>query len=368
MRGAIVSEWIERFGGAENVLEEIADLFPGSPITSLWNDAPERFPPSRVSETWLARTPLRRHKGLALPFISSTMRHLRRSDAEWVLCTSHLFAHHARFSGGARWAPKYVYTYTPARYIWSPDLDKRGSNVGVRLASKPLRVLDRFHAKEAASIATISQFVARRVEDHWGRESRVIYPPVDVQYHSRSHESDLTDAESRLLDELPAAYVLGASRFVPYKRLDQVMQFGSQVGLPTILAGDGPAASQLRDQAEATNDQVIFVSRPSKPLLSELFRRAKVYVFPPIEDFGITPVEAMATGTPVVSMNFGGSSETVIDGVSGAHIRDFSRESINAAMETVESIKPADCVASAARFDREVFRTSMRSWLPKGAE
>ena len=363
LRGVIAHEWLEPHGGAEKVIDQLALLYPNAPIRSLWNDAPGRFPESRVSETWLAKTPLRRHKGLALPFMPATWRNLGVSDADWILCSSHLFAHHARFSGPGRHADKYVYAYTPGRYIWNPELDSRGQSVAVRLAAVPLRAIDRSRAQEPVAIAAISEFVQKRIGDAWLRESEVIYPPVDV----RAFENggfDLTEADQAILDSLPDSFILGASRFIPYKRLDLVISMGVAADVHVVLAGNGPELPALRKQADEHPGTVTFVDRPSHELLAALYRKALAYVFPAVEDFGIMPVEAMATGAAVIASSLGGAAETVVDGTSGVLLDDYSPSSMRDALQRAIALDPADAVVRAREFDQSVFRERMSAWMP----
>ncbi|HEV7949458.1 MAG TPA: glycosyltransferase, partial [Glaciihabitans sp.] len=206
MSGVLVQEWLSRRGGSENVLFELARIYPDAQIATLWDDAPDRFEDGRVRETWLAKTPLRNHKAMALPVMPMTWRNLGYCDAEWILCSSHLFAHHARFSGPARDVPKFVYAHTPARYIWTPELDMRGSNPGVRAASRAFQPLDYKRAQEAVSLAANSRFVADRIAHVWDRDSTVIYPPVRVQDFVDDTQTGLTGEESALLESLPQGF------------------------------------------------------------------------------------------------------------------------------------------------------------------
>lgn len=121
MTGLIVHEWLEERDGSERIVDAMRESFPNAELVALWNDAPEKY--RDVHESWLARTPLRRHKALSLPFQLCAWRRVvpRTDDVDWVLVSSHLFAHHVdvRTQSGER-VPKYVYTHTPARYIWAP--------------------------------------------------------------------------------------------------------------------------------------------------------------------------------------------------------------------------------------------------------
>ncbi|PJJ65721.1 glycosyltransferase [Compostimonas suwonensis] len=363
MPGLLVHEWLSRRGGSENVLEELSRVFPDAPITALWDDAPERFAAGRVTETWFARTPLRRSKALALPLMPTTWRHLGPRDAEWVLCSSHLFAHHARFSGSARDVPKLVYAHTPARYIWTPELDARGDSRLARRASRPLRALDRKRAQEAVSVAVNSSFVAARVAESWERESIVIYPPVDVARFAEDTRTLLTRGEEEVLAALPADFVLGASRFVPYKRLDIAIEAGAAAGVPVVIAGEGPDEARLQALADEHPGLVTFVHHPSSALLGQLYRKAIALVFPAVEDFGIMPVEAMAAGTPVIANAVGGAAESVMEGVTGTLLRSFDRTSLEDAVGLAAGLDSARCTARAWEFDSAVFDARIRGWV-----
>ncbi|TFD20190.1 glycosyltransferase [Cryobacterium sp. TMS1-13-1] len=365
MAGLIVHEWLETHGGAEKVMVEIAKAFPDAPIHALWDDAPLRFESGRVQESWLAQTPLRRRKDLALPLMPLTWRKMGTADADWILCSSHLFAHHARFTGSARDAPKLVYAYTPARYIWNPELDARGANPLVKSVAPIFRRIDRKRAAEAQSIAAISNFVRARINTSWHQDSRVIYPPVDVKLFADDSLDGLTDSEREYLDKvIPKEFVLGASRFIPYKRLEDVIATGRALRLPTVIAGSGPQEQFLRDYATEHGREVTFVIQPSLPLLRELFRRALVFVFPPVEDFGIVPVEAMAAGTPVIALNRGGAAETVVNGHTGALVPDFKKSALlQEAFLLSQTANAADCKRRAFKFDAPVFAAALTDWV-----
>lgn len=361
MTGLIVSEWIEPTGGAERVLDRLAGLFPGADMLCLWNDAPDRYRGRDVRQTWLARTPLRRHKALALPLMPLTWRMPHRGY-EWALVSSHAFAHHVNV--GSPSVPKYVYVHTPARYLWAPELDARGDNLAARLAGPPLRAIDRRAAREATSIAANSRFVADRVERAWERQARVIHPPVDVSWiRGGAWRTQLTDADQRVLDALPAEFVLGVSRFIPYKRLDTVMKTGELLGLPVVIAGHGPLEAQLRAMAAEVSVPVHFRIQPSDALVYALMERARLFVFPPVEDFGMVAVEAMATGTPVIANRIGGSGESVQEGVGGALFDPRSSDEIRAAAEASAALSRTRIAAHAQQFDATEFDRALQDWV-----
>jgi len=359
--GILVHEWLARHGGSENVFEVLSTIYPDAERFCLWNDSQGRF--RDVEETVLARTPLRGRKAAALPFMPIVWRQLPPREADWVLCSSHLFAHHARFGGPARDATKLVYAHTPARYIWTPELDGRGDNAIAHALAAPLKNVDRRRAQEPVAIAANSAFIARRIEDTWERESTVIHPPIDVASFADDPQ-DLEPEERRRLAMLPEHFLLGVSRFVPYKRLERVIQAGAASGLPVVLAGSGPDEARLRALAAERRERVVFVGEPSQALLTELYRRALALVFPAVEDFGIMPVEAMATGTPVVANAVGGTAETVVDGVTGALVHDWADDSaVRSAVERATLASPEACLARAWEFDVAVFGQRMGAWV-----
>lgn len=360
MSGVIVHEWLESAGGAENVVEAMRGAFPDADLWCLWDDSAGRFVDAH--ETLLARTPLRRSKALALPTMPLVWRSLPAIDAEWVLVSSHLFAHHARFRGSARHAPKYVYAHTPARYIWTPELDGRGDSAIARSASAILRPLDRRRAQEATAIAANSRFVAERIARTWERDAVVIYPPIDTKIFAQ--EPQLEAADQARLDQLPQEFLLAVSRWVPYKRLEAAIYAGAAADIPVVLAGRGPDEGRLRAIAADHPGRVSFVEQPSSPLLRALYRKASAVVFAPVEDFGIVPVEAMASGTPVIANAIGGASESVVAGVTGAHVEAWdSADQLRAAVETALSADPRACVARARKFDSATFAQHIRDFV-----
>lgn len=367
MTGLIAHEWIEPRGGSENVLEAIAALYPDAELITPWNNAPHRFPDRTVHEMWLARSPLRNRKSLSVPALTAAWRRsVPQTQAyDWVLASSHLFSHHILPRGLSRDAPKLVYAYTPARYIWTPELDSRGNGLVARTASTILRPLDRRRAAEAQAVAGISRFVTDRIQDTWQRDATVIYPPVETTAIQAVADwrDELQDAELRAVADLPAEFLLGASRFIPYKRLDLVIQAGERVGLPVVLAGGGPEESALRAQAAEASVPVHFVVDPSTPLLYALYAAATVFVFPPVEDFGIMPIEAMAQGTPAVGIHVGGSAETITDGLSGAHFENAEAGDVARAVERAVSLSPEACRVASREFSRERFDTEFARWM-----
>jgi glycosyltransferase involved in cell wall biosynthesis len=363
--GVLVHEWIAQSGGSENVLQAMSEVFPDAPVVCLWNDSIGRFDPARVRESWLAATPLRRNKALALPLMPAVWRTLRYHSYDWALISSHAFAHHARFRGAPRDFRRMVYVHTPARYVWTREFDARGDHPVARLASQALRPLDRHRAREGAEFAANSAFVRRRIQDTWRVDARVIYPPVNVgRIQSVSDwRARLDQVESTGLERLPEGFVLGASRFIPYKRLEDVIKVGEATGRPVVLAGKGPSLPELRAAAAAATVPVHFVQEPSEALLYSLYQQTSLFVFPAVEDFGIMPVEAMAAGAPVLAQAEGGAAESVLAGITGSLISFRSASEMRAGADRAIATARSDRLTRAKAFTAERFRQEISSWV-----
>lgn len=371
MTGVLIHEWIEKAGGAEKVFDAFVDTFPSADVFCLWNEDEGRYDDRTVRESWLARTPLRRSKSLALPFMPAVWNSVKIQDYDWSLISSHLFAHHA---GGTRAATsglrKHVYVHSPARYLWTPDLDQRGDKPFVRLVAPPLRALDRRRARTSgAQYAANSMFVRQRIQNSWGVDAQVIYPPVDVRrIQARSSWADsLNEHDEEVLAGLPETFLLGAARFVPYKRLDLVIQAGEHADVPVVLAGSGLHKAALEQRAAQADIPVFFIDRPTDALLFALYQRALAYVFPAVEDFGIMPVEAMAAGAPVLVSDVGGATESVINGLTGVHVNSWTKSEVVDAVSTAAGLRAEDSVIRAQRFDTDIFRADLRSWVGEEA-
>lgn len=367
MSGLIVHEWIERRGGSENVLEAIAETFPNAPVLTPWSNAPDRLQGHVVHQSRLARSPIRRSKPLAALVLPAAWRTMvpRSRSFDWVLASSHLFSHHVRVAGRSGPARKFVYVHSPARYLWNPELDPRGAGALARTAGTVLKPIDRRRAQEAHRIAANSEFVRQRVEQAWRRDAEVIHPPVDVDRVRSLADvaSDLPDDEQRVLDGLPATFLLGASRFVSYKQLDKVIEAGEAADLPVVLAGGGPDEGVLRARGAAARVPVQFVTEPSDGLLAVLYRRAAALVFMAVEDFGIMPVEAMAVGTPVIARRLGGTSETVADGRSGVLLEASGRRALRNAVDLSVAMDRSVVAAHADQFSKDLFKRRIRDWV-----
>ncbi|TPX02400.1 glycosyltransferase family 4 protein [Schumannella luteola] len=300
-----------------------------------------------------------------MPVLPATWRTLRsRRPYEWMLVSSHLFAHHARL-GGDRQVPKYSYVHTPARYIWDPAVDARGRRPLVRAASRVLQPIDRRRAQESVRMAANSEYTRRRIRSAWDRDADVIHPPVDTEtiIAGGDWRERLGAEELRIREGLPDDFLLGASRFVGYKRLDRVIEAGEATGMPVVLAGDGPEHRALLGRAERATIPVVFVLAPSDALLFALYQAARAYVFPAVEDFGIMPVEAMACGTPVIVSAEGGAIEGVTLADGGTSVAEPTTSGWRRAVDAADGVDRIGLPARASRFSDARFRREIAAWM-----
>lgn len=356
-------EWLAPIGGSENVFEQLVETFPGADMACMWNDAPERFGHD-VRETWLARSPLRRSKAAALPFMSSAWRRLDLGDNDRIISSTHAFGHHLAGRAAREGRDAFAYVHSPARYIWAPEHDHRGQSAGVRLAAKSLRVKDRAATHPGVHYAANSEFVRERIRNTWHRDASVIHPAVDVERIqaevSWRDQLDARDAEAAAA--LPDGYVLGASRFVQYKRLDLAIRIGEEMGLPVVLCGSGPDEERLRSIAAASTVPVHFTGRVSDELLYCLYSGASLFVFLAIEDFGIMPIEAIALGTPVLVNEIGGANEIVRLTGGGASSNSYDVTALLQIAEELIGTDMSKAQDAVTQFSRSEFRRKVLEW------
>jgi glycosyltransferase involved in cell wall biosynthesis len=198
----------------------------------------------------------------------------------------------------------------------------------------------------------ISRAVAARIRKYYGREAKVVYPPVDTDRFVTSGRA--------------GDYYLVVSRLIPYKRVDLAVDAFTRLGLRLKVAGDGRDRAALKARA---GKNIEFVGRVSDREVAELIRGCRGFVFPGEEDFGIAPVEAQAAGRPVVAFGAGGALDTVLDGATGVHFAEQSVEALCAAVGRLESlpISPDRIAAHARTFDTSVFREQITSFVTRAA-
>jgi len=359
VRLAIVCSWLNQYGGAERVLEVLHGLFPDAPFyTSIYR--PERLPAHfrqwdiRVSP--LDRVPLaRQHPGLFLGSFPQAFESMDLRGFDVILSVTSAFAHGVITSARARHV---CYCLTPTRFLWDyhgyVERERLGKVARTLLAPRlvRLRQWDQLAAGRVDRFVAISRTVQERIAKYYRRDSDIIYPPVAV-------DADVQPAE-------PADYYLVVSRLVPYKRIDLAVRAFTELGKPLVVVGDGRDRRALEQVAGSS---VTFRGYVDEATKRDLMRRCRALVFPGEEDFGLTPVEAMALGRPVIAYGRGGSRDTLVDGATGVFFDEPTIESLKKAVQRFEGISfdGRRLIEHAQRFDQAVFGERIAAVLEKAA-
>jgi glycosyltransferase involved in cell wall biosynthesis len=345
---AVVHEWFSAVGGSENVFLAIADLIPHAERHVLW--AEPDADAAGMRETWLARTPLRRSKALALPVMPLVWRTTGRPAPDVVISSSHAFAHTVKLGDPAR-TRHLSYVHSPARYLWSPDFDARGSHPALAVPRRVLRAVDRRGGRHVHAYAANSAEVRGRIQRCWGRDAVVVHPPVDVEFYGCGAGDGRRD------------YLLGVGRWIPYKNFDLMIEVAAAARMPLVLAGSGPQEPALRRHAARAGVPVTFEVRPDRLRLRELYEGARALLFPAHEDFGIVPVEAQACGTPVLGLRRGGLLETVVEGETGFLVDTADPAAYVPLVRRAAGLDPDRIRRHAARFSHAAFAERMTRWV-----
>jgi glycosyltransferase involved in cell wall biosynthesis len=351
---ALVHDWLNQIGGAEDVLEALVGMFPDAPIyTSMYwkNGMPAAYRDWDIRTTWMDRLPsiYQRHQPY-LPLYPLAFGNMNLSAYDLVISNKSGFCHGVHTGD----AVHICYCLTPTRYLW--DLEgyarREALSESLRIALQPLvaglRRWDYQAAQRVDHFIAISREVQTRIQYYYGRDSVVIHPPLDTSQFQ----------PALALDD----YYLVVSRLVPYRRIDLAVQAFNLLGLPLVVVGDGRHREALEEMAGPT---VTFLGRISDEERNDLLARCQAYVVPGTEDFGIAPLQAQAAGRPVIAYGAGGVLDTVVEGKTGIFFRDPTPEAL---VETIRSfdpstINPRDCVENAARFDTQVFRQKMNEFI-----
>jgi glycosyltransferase involved in cell wall biosynthesis len=342
---AIVHDYLTQRGGAERVVLEMGRMWPQAPIyTSLYR--PEStfpdFASRDVRTSYLDRLPVGGGFRNLLPLYPSAFRALGTLDPELVVSSSSGWGH------GVRTGPRtvhVVYCHTPARWLYGYAYLGAGS-VRQRLSRPllgPLRRWDAAAARRADLYVANSENVRRRIAAVYGLRADVVHPPVDVDRFSPRPRGER---------------LLVVSRLLPYKGVDLAIRAANRARLPLDVIGSGPSYQELRALAGPT---VRFDRRLSDEAITELMEGCRALLLPGEEDFGITPVEALAAGKPVVALGAGGALETLEEGVSAAFFRERTPEALLDALGRVEAMdtEPHALAARARRFSPAAFRTGL---------
>jgi len=347
---AVVQDWFIAPGGSEEVAIEIAGLLPGSEvITSFMEPSYRERLAGHPIRTWpLERIPgaTKRYRSF-LPLYPSWFGGLDLRDRDLVISSSSAFAKAARTRPRSEGGLHIAYIHAPMRYAWDLDTylagssDSRPRRLAARVLRPWLRRWDRSTAMRPEVLVANSGAVRDRIKRVWGRDAKVIHPPVRL--------------EGIEVSEIDDGFLLVAARLLAYRRIDLAVEAANRLGRELVVVGDGPEASRLRVLAGPT---VRFAGRIDRTALIERFARCHAYLVPGEEDFGMAPVEAMGAGKPVVALRAGGALETVVDGATGVLFDAPTVESLVAAIERADSMSFDRAVirAQAERYGVDVFR------------
>ena len=348
MRVALIHYWLVGMRGGERVLERLLHLYPQADIFTHVVDPARLSPALRaapIHTSFVAKLPFaRRLYPHYLPLMPLALEAIDLSGYDLVISSE------AGPSKGVIPPPEAThvcYCHTPMRYLWDQRDAYRASAGSLTRAAMPLvthglRQWDVTSAARVDRFAANSRFVARRIQAYWRRESIVVHPPVDGR-----------PFEQAALGLSVEQSFLWIGQLVPYKRCDLAVAAFSRLKLPLLVVGRGP---ELRRLQALAGDTVRFVDRLPDDDLARAFARARALVFTAREDFGITPVETMAAGRPVLAFAGGGALETVQDGVTGLF---FAEQTVASVMDGVERL-----IGWLPHFDPRAAQARARDFAP----
>jgi glycosyltransferase involved in cell wall biosynthesis len=354
LKVALVHYWLVGMRGGEKVLEVLCDLFPDADIFTLVIDREqisEKILRHRIHTSFLQKIGGRKYYRKMLPLMPFALEAFDLTQYDLVISSE------AGPAKGVVTGPESVhicYCHSPMRYVWDlyPQYYK-GSSALTRavmtFTSPLLRKWDVTTAARVDYFIANSQFVAKRIKKYYRREATVINPPVDLQKFAISYHC--------------GDFYLCAGQITPNKRVDLAVTAFTRMGLPLVILGDGAKPEIKR----AAGSNVKFLGAVSDSEMARHFAECKALVFPGVEDFGIVPLEAMASGRPVIAYGRGGALETVITGETGILFHEQTVDSLIAAVTQLESGKqqfdPARLREFASRFDRPHFAARLASFV-----
>ncbi len=362
MKVALVHDWFNvKRGGAEQVFLEIAKLYPQADVyTLIYNQKliGKELATHRVQTSFLQHWPrlIRNHPKFLLPFIPRAIKSLKLEGYDLIISSSSVWAKNITKNPRSL---HICYCHTPARMLWDNwphylDEQKVGpfrlGATGRFLVTKTvsrLRLWDFYGSRGVDYFIANSHYIAARIAKFYQRKSVVVYPPVD------------TAALKPLAPVKKTDYYLVLSVLSKYKNIDLIIDTFSRNKQPLRIAGDGPELARLKKLAEG-HANIEFVGRVSSKRKVELLQQAKGLVFANIEDFGITPVEAMAAGTPVIARRGGGLNETIIEDKTGVFFDEDTQQSLQQALDKFEKMHwdQSSLLHQAAQFSRQQFITN----------
>ena len=357
MKVAIVCDWLTGIGGAERVVLELHRMFPKAAIyTSQYDpEAIDWFASANVRTTWLQKLPKSLKK--FLPVLRAiTFSRLDLSEYDLVISSSGAEAK------GVKTGPNTLhvsYCHSPTHYYWSryDDYIKHPgfgffdplARLGLRLLVNPMRRWDYRAAQRPDVLIANSKHTQKKIKQYYNRESVVIHPPVDTK-------------RFRVATPLKRKGFVIAGRQTPYKRIDLAVAACTKIGVHLTVIGTGPDHAKLRRMA---GKNVTFLTEVTDSSIREDFQAASAFIFPGVDDFGITAVEAMAAGTPVIAFNGGGARDYIVPGITG---KFFDRQTVNSLTQAIKSFNPrkfdhAQIAHNAEHFNTSKFHTNIKKLI-----
>ncbi|MFH0854166.1 MAG: glycosyltransferase [bacterium] len=366
MKVALVHDFLIQNGGAEFVLKIFAEMFPEAPIFTLVydeNKIDDFFKKHNIKTSFIQKMPFGKSKyQWFLPLMPLATEQMNLMDYDLVISSSSAFAN------GVITNPDSIhicYCHTPTRYLWTDTYDyirDLKCNIFVKkavpLLLNKIRIWDRLAADRPNYFLANSKCVQKRIERYYNRKSDIIYPPVETGKFSL--------ADGVEIDKRKGYFLIGG-RLVSYKRYDLVVRAFNKLGMRLKIFGDGPEEKKLKQIARGN---IEFLGRVSDERRSELYRRAIAFINPQEEDFGITAVESMASGRPVVAYKKGGALETIIEGKTGVFFNDQNWPNL---ADTIIKFKPEIFESRiirqhAEKFDADNFKREVKNYISEKLE
>ncbi|MDN3508942.1 MAG: glycosyltransferase [Candidatus Neptunochlamydia sp.] len=356
MQVALIHDWLTTIGGAEKVLESLTETFP-SDLFTLVKDPKNLigtpFELMSIKTSFIQKLPRAKKKYRSyLPLFPLAIEQFDLSDYDLVISSSHSTA-----KGVLTYAEQIhiCYCHTPMRYAWDlyqqylreSNLKSGPKGILAKFFLHYLRMWDAHSSARVNAYVASSHYVARRIKKLYQKEASVIHPPVNLDYFK--------------LEENKEDFYLTASRMVPYKKMDLIVEaFSQMTDKKLVVIGDGPEMEKIKAKAKKNIEILGFQDNLT---LRNYLQKAKGFIFAALEDFGILPVEAQACGTPVIAFGRGGALETVIDQQTGLF---FPEQTVSSLMKAVENFEekvfdPNVICAHAETFREEVFKQKFQA-------
>jgi glycosyltransferase involved in cell wall biosynthesis len=358
MKVALIHDHLAQDGGAEKVLKVFADMYPTAPIYTLLyekKNADKYFKNRKIETSIIQSLPGGiKHYQWYMPFMPMAVEFFDLKSYDLVISDASAFAK------GVITSPNCLhicYCHTPTRYIWSDThqyinelkYNKYFKKI-ISLVLNYIRMWDRMAADRVDKYIANSKTVKRRITKYYKADSTVIYPPVAIDKFNISENQD--------------NYFLIGGRLAPYKRVDIVVEAFKKMGKKLKIFGDGVDLERLKKIA-GDDKNIEFLGRVDDNTMAELYRKCQAFINPQEEDFGITPIEAMASGRPVIALKKGGATETVIEGKTGIFFDNQTPEAIIDAVNKFNSnnFNPNEIREHAKQYSTERFKREIKEYI-----